>query len=156
MQNGSYVFVSDLETFWFHNVQKILRAAGIPHLGIRIDQRGVRKIIWLEVVLADFVKKSLRVIRPLGLRRAINQQIQSPQIRGKTFVILEEILEPQNRGLEVLCGLGEGSENLESTKFAIIIRILILWIKFCPNLMILVSLESWDRDLSKFRQTKFG
>ena len=28
------------------------------------------------------------------------------------------------------------------------------WTKFCPNLTILVSLESWRRDLSKFGKTK--
>ena len=43
--------------------------------------------------------------------------------------------------------------DLEPAKFAIL-RILILWTKFCPNLMILVSLESWDWDLSKFGKTK--
>ena len=34
------------------------------------------------------------------------------------------------------------------------IRILILWTKICPNLMILVFLDSWDQDLSKFGKTK--
>ena len=30
------------------------------------------------------------------------------------------------------------------------------WTKFCPNLTILVSLESWRRDLSKFGKTKLN
>ena len=30
------------------------------------------------------------------------------------------------------------------------------WTKFCPNLTILVSLESWRRDLSKFGKTKLS
>ena len=37
---------------------------------------------------------------------------------------------------------------LEPTKF-VILRIFNFWTKFCPNLMILVFLESWDWDLSK-------
>ena len=30
------------------------------------------------------------------------------------------------------------------------------WTKFCPNLTILVSLESWRRDLFKFGKTKLN
>ena len=53
-------------------------------------------------------------------------------------------------------GQGRGGRIGEVPRTHKICDIKNCWTKFCPNLTILVSLESWRQDLSKFGKTKLS